>query len=179
MVISGEPTQDELINAWNEIIFEYGSSIKTEHNQYLYDLQKQIAELKWHINYVENAVFYLRHKYKQEFIDELKSLGYHGPYNCDDHIQYQAQLDRVVSLCKTNVFDLDQLIDEYKSFHKALPGETGKQSEEDFEEWIGRLSRFQGYRIEQQTTMVTELIGITNSYFREMKLKTKQAEDNG
>jgi hypothetical protein len=175
LIIEGEPTEEELIAAWSDIVFEYGCAIKTENSEYLLGLQKSIAELTRHIAYVDDALLLLERKYSQSAIDELIELGYEGIYNFDDHVQYLKQLARVKSLCKTRVMDLIELKEEYKKYNVSTDGAA--PTEAAFEEWMGELSRFQHYRIDQQTTMVTEWCGIINSFLKHRKAKQPAPTD--
>lgn len=177
LVISGEPSEEQLLAAWNDIVFEWGCLIKTEQSEYLFDLKKRISELSWHVSYVDMAIPLLRHKYSQQVIDQLIGLGYYGPYNFDDHEQYHRALDRIYSLVKTVAFDLDTARDEYARFD--ISGEGKKQTEDDFDAWVSGLSRFQGYRINQDETMMTEFAGIVNAHIREAKARAKNTQDHG
>lgn len=176
LIIKGNPTQEDLINAWNEIVFEYGGMIKTENSEYIFDLQKRIAELTQHIAYVDNALILLQQRFSQSAIDELISLGYDGIYQFDDHVQYVKQLNRVRSLCKTRVMDLQDLQEEYKKYNLSSEN-SSSQTEEDFEEWVAQLGRFMHFRINQHETTVTEFAGIINAYIKHHKAKQPQPTD--
>lgn len=177
LIISGNPTHAELMKAWNEIVFEYSSLFKTEQSSYLLDLGRDIGLLQHHIIYVDYAVFILMEKLRlgepkeQSIIDELISMGYPGIYDDTDPEKYIAELDRIISLAKTRIFEYMNLVDEYDRLNKTIKGK--KQTEEEFEKNIAMLSKFQHYQIDTETTSVFRYVTIFNNYLAEMKIRQK------
>lgn len=177
LIISGNPASSQLKEAWEDIKTEYASSIKSENSSEIIELARQIGLLQAHCIYVENAILHLRYKYDQDIVNELIIMGYDGNYDPSDVDAYIRQLNRVVSLSKTKVFDLEQLIDQYNSLKKVSSGK--KQTEEEYLGLVYMLSRYQKYPIDRKTTMVDEFICIYNNYITEMMWRKKQLEANG
>lgn len=172
IIVSGHPQQEMLQDAWNEIFFEYASTIKSDNTDYTFQLAKEIGLLEHHISYVDYAVYLLRHLYSAEVVEELRGLGYFHLHYTEDKAQWNQQLDRVISLCKTKLFDMEQLTEEYKRLQKTTDGK--KQTEEEFNQNVLQLARFQHYRIDQLTTMMDEYVSIFNNMLSESKAAEKQ-----
>lgn len=171
LVISGNPSQREVEEAWEQILCEYSGYFKTRESQYLFDMAKQIGLLQWHIRYVENAISILRSLPDPEIIQELIGMGYDGNYDTKDLTAYHKQLNLVLSLCKTRVFEYDELYDEYKRLQGAVSGNS--ITEEQFEANVVTLSKFQGYRIDQDKTMVYEYAAIFSNYISDFEHRKK------
>lgn len=162
LILSGTPTEEELATAWQEIIFEYSSLIKSENSDYLFELEKKIALSGHHIFYVDNATMFLRFQHSLEIVNELRNLGYDLP-----DMPQENDLNKVVSIAKTIVFDLAEMRDEYERLTNTVNGK--KQTEDDFYKTIAALSKYQGYRMEPKSTTMTEFCAVFNLFISENK----------
>ena len=180
LIISGTPTDNELKDAWDEIVFEYATLFKNEDSQYLFELSQRISLLKIHIAFVDYAVVLLRAKYQseeqtdQDILNELNALGYDISFDENYPEEYVKSLNRIVSLCKTNVFDLEEQQKEYDRLNKTTGGK--KQSEEDFDANIMMLSKYQHFPIDEDKVSIYKYAIIFNNYMREMTVRQKTAE---
>lgn len=161
LILKGDPDMNEVLKAWDEVLFEYSSLIKTENSQYFFETEKQMSLLKWHINYVDNAIRFLRIRYDEDLVKELNALGYDGDFNKPE------VLDRTISLAKTQIFELDTLNDEYNRMRKTAAGKA--QTEEEFISTVVMLSKYQNYHIDEFTTSVYRFTIIFNNYLAEGK----------
>jgi len=152
----GTGTPDEIASAWNEILFEWGGLIKTETSGHIFDLAKRIAELQAHIILVENAVYYLQIEWDDEIAQTLIDEGYNP-----------KDLDRVLSMAKRQVFELNDTQDEYNRLTKTIGGK--KMSEDEFNENIQMLIKWRGVTIDPDTTTVKVYANIINSYLKQNK----------
>ena len=173
LIITGTPTPEDLQDAWNEIIWEYSGLIRTDTTDNLQEISKEIGLLQHHIIYVENALslLRLRHDLKmpasEEIIKGFISMGYYIDYG----LSYPQQLQSIESQCKTQVFDLISLQDEYNRLQKTMDGK--KQTEEEMDKNIVMLSKYMGFRIDQQITMMDEYAQVMNIYIREVTSNNK------
>lgn len=183
LIISGEPTQEELQAAWNEILFDYSALIKNENSDYIFRLAKEIALTHWHITYVDNCcrmggedtlAGILHFRYDEDLIKELKKLGYKLTATFGTE-KYFDQLSMINSLCKTKLFDLDELTQEHDRLVKTKSGK--KQTEDEFMSTIIMLSKHQGYDIDAETTTVYKFTVIFNNYLTYKKIEIKSYED--
>lgn len=187
LVIKGEPTPEELQAAWNEILFDYASLIKTENSDYLFILRKDISDLQWQIWYVDECcreespefeipagVLHIR--YEEALVKELKKIGYtiKDEFGTDE---YFDRLSLIVSLCKSRVHDLEELRAEYDRLQKTFDGK--QQTEEELDATQALLSKYQGYNIDDETTTVYRFTIIFNNYLADMKARKKLLENAG
>ncbi|MGN6297925.1 MAG: hypothetical protein ACTHM7_14155 [Ginsengibacter sp.] len=170
LVISGKSDPTEIQNAWNEILADYGSLIKSETSEYIFSLSKEIALLKWHITYVNGAVVFLENNYDEEIAQQVRDLGYEVPQFTDEN--YQKALSRITSLVKTKIFEHSNLIDEFDRISNVRSGQ--KQTKEDFVSLLIILSKHQGYNIDRKTTTVYDFTQIFNNYLTEINIRQKQ-----
>jgi hypothetical protein len=173
LIISGTPEENELLDAWTQIVFEYSSLIKSVESDEMFELAKEIGLLQWKVTYVDNAVFLLRHRYDVDVVHELINMGYDGVYDPADDRGYQQQLDRVISLTKTDVFDLEQLIAQYERLKNTSTGK--KQTEFEFLKTIQYVSQYQGYPIDRNKTTVEDFAVMFNNYIEHLNFRKKEA----
>ena len=160
--VLGEGTPEQQAEAWQEIMFEYASLIKSESSEYLFNLTKRITLLRADILYIETAVLYLKIEHSPEIVDQLRLYGYPLIEGYKE-----KDLDRIISLAKTLVYELKELCAEYDLLQKTTTGKA--QSEEDFDATIAVLSKYQGYAIPQRKTSVTEFCAIFNLFLKSTK----------
>ena len=171
----GEGTPEEITDAWIDIMSEWGELMRNEDTGYMLSLGNQILSLKVHVSLVESITFVLLKKYDLELVDKLiNELGYDGEYPENDRVAFVKQLDRVVSLSKTKVYELSELNDEWDRLRKSDSGE--KASEDDFERNILRLSKYQGYRINKYKTTIYEYTHIHNNFIAEITARNKAGD---
>jgi hypothetical protein len=175
LIISGNNVPDEnLKNAWDEILFEYSSLIANSESNYLLSLQKKMSILRADITYVENAVAILKIRFIQEIADELISMGFIGDYS---EPNLHLQLTRVISLSKNKVVELGELDEEFNRLNSTANGK--KQTEEDFNKTIVALSKYIGYRIDKEVVKVDEFAAVFGLYISEStKTQSNGERDN-
>lgn len=172
LIISGTPDDQQLLDAWNEIVFELGTLIHTDENTRSLELLNEINFLDCHTKFANYAVRLLRFKHNQIVVDRLIGMGYPGNYDHKNQEAKTRQLNRIISLCKTKLFDLDILRDEYNRIHKINEGK--KQSDEDFLKNIVMLKQW-GYRIDMNDTMMDEYAQAMNLYMSESRAQKNVA----
>ncbi len=173
LIISGTATKVELQDAWEEVYLEYTSLIKNEKSSYLFDLEKRITLLEYHIKYIDHAKMFLHYGYDEEIANEVRGMGYklNAEFGSQD---YFKQLDLMVSRCKTRIFELGELEEEFKRLLNTV--EAKPQNEEDLNITIAMLSKHQGYHINKKETTVLEFCSILNLYLKEIAHRNKQQD---
>ena len=177
LIISGEPTPQQLHEAWNAIVFEYVMLIQTSDNDVLLNMQKELKMLEWHITFVDiNCSHgnikedicpgFLRLRYDPELINELTVLGYNISAEFGT-IEYDEQLNLVISLCKRIVFDHEELSAQLDMMQNIGNGKA--QTEESFYQTVAMLSKFQHYRIDKNVITVDEFASVYTNYVNEIK----------
>jgi hypothetical protein len=164
LTISGTPTQDELQAAWNEVLFDYSMTVKNDRQDYSLNQLKTIGELSWHVTYVHNVVTFLRHRYESELVDQLVEMGYDLCYDPSNIHDFERQLNRIVSLCKTKVFDLEQARGEYQRMEKSISGK--QMSTDEFDDNVAMISQFMRFPIDDELTTMAKYCSYLNNYIR-------------
>ena len=159
LTVLGNGTPEELHAAWQEIMFEYSALLKSDNSEYIFELTKSISLLQADIIYIENAVQVLRYEHSEEIVEQLRQYGF--PLITG---YKESDLERVISLAKTKVFELQTLVTEYELLQKTTNGKA--QSEDDFDATIAVLCKYQGYGINQRVTSVTEFCAIFNLFLK-------------
>lgn len=171
----GTGTQEELIEAWNELLFEWCELMRNEDSDHKIQVGFQILNLQKHITIVDGCVFALKRTYDKDLIEKLISLGYPGEYPDNNKEKLNKELDRAVSLCKTIVFNLWELQEEIERIEKVK--DNKKSTSEDFERNIVRLSESQGYNIDAEKTTVFRYTCIYNNFIDKIKLSNSHNKE--
>jgi hypothetical protein len=178
LIISGEPTADELKDAWDGILFEYSSLIKNGDADYLLKLSKNISVLGFEIFYTEAAADLLKVHYDKDVVDYLiTELGYFGDFNPEQTESYQKDINVMLSLVKGKKQDLEELKAEYERLNNVAEGK--KQSEEEFELVIASLGKYAGYRLDKDAVMVSEFASVFTLYLKEQDYLNNQKNGSG
>jgi hypothetical protein len=167
--VSGTPSDSELKDAWDEILFEYAGRIKNEGSDYLFDLEKRIRLLEYHILYIDQSVDYLLRRTDPIIINEVRELGYDIP-----DLPSKEDINRVQSLAVTRVFELGELRKEFDMISKTTTGK--KQTPEDFGETVSVLSKYMGFRIDKREIFLDEFTDMFNLYLKELAHNKKLAD---
>jgi len=175
IIISGEPTEQELITAWEDVFFDYHSYLKSDDSSYSVLMNRDISLLIWHTTFVKKAIESLRLEYDIEIVEALRTEGYYENYEEPDRDKLEAIHNRILSLCKTKEFELETLQDEYARYLKEKDGGSDT-TEEDFDKNIIMLSKYQGYPIDEEKTTAYKYVMIYNGYIADFNARNKEAE---
>ncbi len=180
LVISGHPSNDEINEAWEAIRFEYASAIKSDNSEYLINLQKDIGEMRAHIDLVNSCATLIDMRIKTgtaispKIFDALIGEGYEIDANENDPEVLRRQMARIVSQCKTKVHDLMDLVSTYE---KAMDNDDMKpQTEEQFSQNLALLRKFMGYRINPNEYTMEEYVTDYNLLLAQAKKARKNDE---
>lgn len=168
LVIEGQPSQQELFEAWDQISEEYSQLVRAETDD-SFELFKKIHYLKWKISYISLVLDYLKEEYDEEFAQNLATLGMSLIVEKADWQEYLAQIYRVETEAKYLIVQLNQTSNEYNIMMGKSGGQPEQRNLKDFERELAILSKFQGYRIDKEKTTVSEYCGILNAYIEYCK----------
>ena len=154
----GTGTPQEITEAWQEILFDWGSLVHTEMSTHIFELAKRIGVMQAHVLLVENAVKYLNIEWDEDIAGLLIAEGYDP-----------KDLNRTLSMAKRVVFDLNEAQDEYNRLTKTVGGK--KMTEDEFQENIQMLIKWRGVTIDPDTTTVKVYANIINMYIKQNKAK--------
>lgn len=168
LIISGKPTQEQLMAAWEIIISEYCDLIKTDKSATIFDLYHKILKTQWQISYVEVALAQLKEEYDLECANRLVELGYDFIDNLPDREAYLKQIYFVQTQAKFLFVMLVQHSNEYKMM---CPSDSSpiQRTLMDFQKDLSVLSRFSGFKLDKNNLFVFEYCAIVNDYIENGK----------
>jgi len=159
---SGIGTGEGVSEAWQEILFEWATLLRSEQSEYILESSKQIAALEARITFIEYSAHYLGIQWDEDIANEFIKEGY-DPHN----------LPMAISLAKRLVFDLTELREEYERLTKTTNGKP--KTEDEWMEDVAMLSKFQGYSINPENITVQKYAAIFNLFLKQNKAQ----QDNG
>lgn len=161
--------------AWNNILDEYSSMLKTENSDKQFDLYKRIAYNQWRLKIVEIVMSDggLRDMWRPKLADSLVEAGFDYVQNIEDDKKYQRQLDIVMNEASSIVVKLNQLYIQYNALlPKGEHKEHKEKKEIDFDKELMVLAK-QGYRINKRRQSITEYCAAVNALFDEVERHKK------
>lgn len=125
---AGNPTDEELQEAWGKILSEYSDSIGTAEYKMYVNCYKEISIYKITLDQIQIAVDLLRVNNSKYFQDQLnKLLHTKCTFNYLDQATYQAELSKCERMAKGIKIRLDLKVNQFQamkdSFEKEIPGE--------------------------------------------------------
>jgi hypothetical protein len=157
LIISGEPSAFELAAAWENILTEYADVVSTSESKSMMLLQKQILLIRAKLHLIDLAAKVLTARWSKPAADELLKLGY-----LVKEETYQQDVEVILVRSRSLIVQLKEREKEYTARESKTDtkSKTEKKSRADFDSDIVALSKFQGYRINKQTTTVSEYANI-------------------
>jgi len=180
LIINGNTLPSQLEEAWDTIIAEYTSLIKTEKTDDIFMLYKKIKQTQFLMDYVDKCIDALKVKYDADLAAWLGEKGFGEVEYSTDRDVYLRSLFGIKTSAKVLVVLLNQYNAEYKLLNKdneVFP-ETETEKRFRYEKEVAELSRYQGQRINKQITVVLEYAAIINNYLEYIKIN-KPVLENG
>lgn len=166
LIISGNPTEEEIKKAWDELFLDYCDLSGSDELRRMVELTKKIGALQAKLIAVKTSLLVLSTgKNSEQCKTVLNKLGFN----------YESKKDiaAVISASKSFELELKKLTKEYQSGTS-----TGKAaiSEHYFKTILVELSKYMGFRLTMKDTTVEEFLLIKNSYEREARQAQKYKE---
>lgn len=164
IVISGEPSPEQLSSAWNNIYYEYLELNASNETSYLFSLENDITLLSDEILNVETCLLYLSPEWRvyclgreQELISLLRYYGYKQSIDLTSPNYYKV-LQVISNKLSAKKLRLNTKQKEFDDFTSAM--ERKAITRAHFDTQLMRLSRFQGYALRAKDITVAEYIMI-------------------
>lgn len=179
LIISGNPSQEQLDSAWQNIVEEYTSLIKTEKSDSIFELFKKIKIAEWQLSFIEKSVLALKFQYDEDIASWLGDQGFGQVEKSSDREIYLKSLYRIETGARMLIVMLNQYHAEYKLLNEKSDQDIDEPANKRarYEKEIAMLSRFQGYRIIKEKITVLEYCAIINNYLEECRQSKKEAKD--
>lgn len=176
LCISGNPLPNKLEEAWEYILEEYMTLVKTEKTDDLFQLYKKIKQTQFLKNLIDLCLDSLSVGYDEDIAKVVSEKGFGVVEYTEDKEIYLRSIKAVRMSSKTLIIILNQYFTEYESLNKNNTQENIAISETDrrmsIEKEVATLSRFQGSRINKQTTTAFEYAAILNNYLENARQQT-------
>lgn len=139
LIRSGDPTNEEVLEAWSILYAEYCEISGGMRYEYIFNLSQDIYRLSIKLEMV-NRIISLGEK---EVLSFLKLLKYNGTIK---NIEAEIKRQNIV-------------LKEKKAELSRIKGDTGeKMTERDFIKWIVPVSKYMNQRIDKKTTLLLEFL---------------------
>jgi hypothetical protein len=154
LIIAGNPTKDELHEAWNKIYLEYCTLMQDKTYNELFEKSKEIITLQAKISLVNGIVQHLCLSYSEELVKMLDRIGLRSKILPEDDGEVlEKKLASVVSRGKKWITQLDIQQGELQKLRKK--NENGKGGREYFDDTMSILSKFMGYHVRESEISVS------------------------
>ena len=183
LITNGSPSQEQLAAAWDDILEEYLSLIKTDKADNIFELYKKIKHTEWQLVYADKCLLALKIRYDIEIADWLGQLGFGLPVPSDSREEYLKSLYRIETAAKMLIVLLNQYKAEYALLNKDKEDEKIQLSPAEgrfrYEKEIAMLSRYQGQRIIKEKITVLEYAAIIPNCLDGRRAQAKEVQDGG
>lgn len=173
LVISGKPTDDELAEAWGNILSEYTDAIGNNEYKLYVGLYKEISILKLTYHQILNAVSVLKHTYSEYLCNELnRLLGQRCVFNWNDQPSYQEALNKCLRRSKSIKISIDLKVIQFEGIQKKHKDENRQEyTRAYFDTVLINLSDHAKYEIQDTITVgkYCERVTRLNKYIENLR----------
>lgn len=164
LIRSGNPSTEQLKEAWEKIFDEYSELSENKQHNYLLTLLREYYAIPNKLTIIQTIVDNLAVKYDPELIAMLRQLGFRHSYSPDTIVK---DLKLTVTQSKGLILKYRALYDDLERLQTA----DSKAEPNDFDLILSELSKYQGYRLDPKQIMVSEFCAIVKNFKRDNKPK--------
>lgn len=164
LVIEGTPTQLELENAWEAVFTEYSDLSPTPNTTYIVQVTREIRHLETKIAIIQAIIDRFKISYLPELVPILNEYGFYYDFTPETML---SDLQMVIAECSQFVVQKGVKEGELKRFFEGQRGDPAKEN--DYDEVLSELSKFQGYHLKSKELTVSEFCAIFNRFKRQNK----------
>lgn len=176
LVIDGEPTQQEIQIQWQVILSEY-HQLKSQNGQLSnhWLITVQIIRLQNHLTLVEICIGFLKERYSDSIVKDLRRMGYKFKTESIYPDDYMQQLFEIWQLSKSKYIEIQQLSAQLKK--ELAKTENKKVSYNDFENSLLAFEQMQKTSYSLSELTVSKFISLENRYSQYIELlNSKKAQ---
>jgi hypothetical protein len=163
LIIEGEPTKEQLQDAWRNICREFFDLSEDKQVSYEVNLLAQIEELNIKIITIQQIVEVLQGYEIPQLIEILRSFGYNFPFNCDNEEQYLADLKRVLNRAKKLVIELNEKQSQLNTIQKSKEP-SQEVTIKYYDKILAILSQHMKYHMDENVITVSRYAAALNLY---------------
>lgn len=153
LIIEGEATEGELLEAWNKIYLLYNNAASGGEDNPMVMKIKEVQSLNAKITFVDGAVKLLSLSYDEQLVD---ILNYYG-LQCDlkPNEEPYSKLNIIITRAKRWVVEMKEAQNELSGMQSV---ETAGMSRDSFDECLISLSKYQGYGVRASEISVSQYL---------------------
>ena len=170
LIVSGNPSGIDLMECWSNLYAQYLDILDDAETLYALHLQRDAELLNYKITTTEAIVKVLEFFHVEHLVGTLKGFGFSVINLKQGHSGYAHALNRITAKLAPMKLRLKEKTQELTDYYRDQKMDT--VSRQFFTRQLQRLSKFQGYPIRPQKTMVPEYIAILKDYLAQ-NFKTK------
>jgi hypothetical protein len=169
LVISGNPSDIDLIECWSNLYAQYLDILGDSETMYLVMLEWEVEFLEYKITTGGAIVKVLEFFHIDALVQELKRLRFETKNLVPGSPHYSHALAKVLSKIQFFKLKLEEKQNELKQY--AIEDKEAIVTRIKLQQQRARLSKFQGYPIKPTKTYVPEYVAILKEYLSHYKLK--------
>jgi len=157
LVISGDPTKDQLLQAWNDIVLQFADAIKDQESRLFFQKERELNIIRLTHHQILECIKLLERIYAKQFADMLnRLLGSSFKFNVLTAQEYDKELRAAYSRSKGIKIDMNLKEMAYEKMKQKFE-ETGKKpTREYYQGVLITLSDYARYPILETTITVYE-----------------------
>jgi hypothetical protein len=176
LVIEGEPTDQQLQSAWEDILLQYSDAISSPQQEMYVKKCAQIQKKTLFYNIAVSLISILRTCFVQHFADRLNSMlttSFKFDITCRE--TYLHELQRCENRLNGNKLRIDLLQDEIEGLTRNYAGKLTQPTREDFQRTLITLSDHAGRDLDETTITVFAYCERLKRYNKWAEQKEKEA----
>lgn len=156
LVISGNPTPEELQDAWADILMEYNEVMADNEGKLFFSLHKQILQKEIELRMIDHALFVLKSEYIPRLVDTLNKLFSSGilldPTDQDD---YHNKLQIFRNLKASILMNRDMKRIQYEAIQAKRSQSSQRPDRRYFQTILLNLSDYVKYEVDENISVFT------------------------
>lgn len=148
IVVSGHPTEQELADAWNDLLIQYNERLGDSESRLFFSLHKQILQKEITLQQVDLAIVMLKEAYVPELLEFLNGVFFTratiDAEDCEDR-------DRKLNMFKNQKASIRMAIDMKRIQYEAIKKKKGSAGQKPdhayFQTNLLNLSDFAKYEV--------------------------------
>lgn len=162
LIIEGNPSDEQLIAAWDSIFTEYCDIMASKGQTYVLHIQREIKHIESKLTIMQLCIDRLQISYYEPAIEVLKEYGFDYPYTPESMFE---DLTNTIAEAQYLIVQKEVKQAEYQKYLEGQKGEIA--SEQDYIDILSTLSKHQGYPLRIKDLSVREYVSIFNQYKKE------------
>lgn len=172
LIIAGNPTTEELSDAWMRIYNMYLDENSNNEVEYIVQLQKQISILTQHVIEVQGCIVFLSYMFHEGLVEILKSNGYKDKVTEENHVMMAEIINNKLSLKRFTLDGKEKELKDYLEKHK-----DDEVDEKYFTRTLLRLGKFMGVHLKARELTVLEFVTLSKEYYEWVNINNAAFEE--